>query len=105
MLLRELRKVANNCCFNPKEATVEQRLLLDVGNPDYWITRAKEEILRSEAHNTGTVRHDECLDKAITLLILARTESYAKTEKRRKARIKTSKADTGLPKVKGLGSI
>lgn len=94
MLFRDLKRVANECCFNPNKPTKDQRILLDVGNPAYWTVKAMELI--KQAHNLveGSVAYKACLKEATTLLILSRAFLDDKTEKTKKSK-KTGKHTSG----------
>jgi hypothetical protein len=72
MLQRDLKKIANESIFNPNKPDKLMQIVLDVGNPDYWVTKAIE-YLRCAQSETGEEWHDS-LRYAITLLILARAE-------------------------------
>jgi hypothetical protein len=72
MLLRNLKKVANDCCFNPNKPTKDERILLDVGNPVYWTVKAMENIRKLQELSEGSVAYNACIQEATKLLILTR---------------------------------
>lgn len=81
MLQRELKKIANESLFNPNRPNKVQEILLDVGNPVYFATKALEYIKHALSYEIGSKYwHDELKD-AITVLILARVCSNGEKEK------------------------
>lgn len=44
---KKIRKALTDCAFNPR-ASGPLKVLAEVGNPDYWVRRALEEIAASE---------------------------------------------------------
>lgn len=71
MLTRDIKKVLNESCFNPKK---ELKILQDVGNPDYWITKATEELLQIKSLNLkpGSKLYHAKIKESIKLLALTR---------------------------------
>lgn len=71
MQYRDLKKTLNESCVNPKKATGTVKVILDVNDKKYWITRAKELLAETEVPGTNV---DANLKLAITLLALARVK-------------------------------
>lgn len=78
MLQRELKKVANESIFNPNKPETADRILLDVGDSKYWLTRASEHLAYAKDVTPGSEGWHNELRQAIKLLILARTKEYKK---------------------------
>ena len=73
MLQRDLKAIANESIFNPNKPTVQQQVLMDVGNKDYYVIKAVEEITLAQKQGSKIVWHER-IRHAIELLILARTK-------------------------------
>ena len=71
MQYRELKRIATESVFNPQKPTLKQRIILDVGNPEYWLTKAMELLMEAKASYD-----DEKIKDAITLLILVREKKH-----------------------------
>lgn len=82
MLYRDLKKTANESLFNPSKPDTKQRILLDVGNPEYYMTKALEIISEAKCLVNGSAGFNALLKEAITLLILARTQANEKKTKK-----------------------
>lgn len=93
MLLRDLKKIANESLFNPKKPSPHFKIIIDVGNPHYLATRAIEKIMESEQAVSGSERYHKLLKEAISLLILARATTDEKDTKNKKARNNTARKD------------
>ena len=92
MLLRDLKRVANKCCFNPNKCSTNQRVTLDVGNPQYWATKAMECIVLAKDCSLRSVKGRDYLQQATELLILAQAyDADEKAKKTKKARDNTTK--------------
>ena len=79
----ELRKVLNQSLINPQKPG-PFRVVIDVGNPQYWRTKALELIAEANNAYTSSDEADQYIQEAITLLALSRTfhaETLAKTRK------------------------
>ncbi len=72
MLLRNLKKIASECCFNPKKPSKSEKITLDVGNPTYWTVRAMEHIQMAQSLSEGSEFYNKCIQEATSLLILTR---------------------------------
>ena len=95
MLLRDLRKVASECCFDPKKATRSQKIMVEVGNPTYWTTKAAESIFTAQGLALGSDAYSKCVRDAITLLILSEAHIQdAKDKKPKKTRKHTPRQDS-----------
>ena len=90
MLQRDLKKVANESIFNPKNPPNEIKFIFEAGNPEYWIIRATELLLERRTLPQCEPLRDELLKDAITLLILTRTHLNAEDKKSDKTRDNTS---------------
>jgi len=78
MLLRDLKKVASSCCINPKKPTVSQKIVMGVGNPHYWTTKAVEYVMQAKEHELDSMMFKTNINRAIELLIL--TQAYNNEE-------------------------
>lgn len=96
MLLRELKKVASDCCFNPKKPSKMEKVVLDVGNPAYWSIKAMENIRHLQDLSEGSVAYNFCLREATTLLIL--TRAYLDEKSKETGKLSTGK-NKGLPET------
>ena len=96
MLSRDLKRVANECLFNPNKPTKGQRILLDVGNPAYWTVKAMENLRKLQELAEGSTAYNACLQEATTLLILTRAciDDAKKTPKPAKTRKRPSGSDS-----------
>lgn len=97
MLLRDLKKVANDCCFNPNKPSKEDKIILDIGNPTYWTIKSIECIQQANNMSEGSDAYNRYLKQAIRLLIL--TEAFIddkakKTNKPKKTRKRTTGSDS-----------
>jgi len=72
MLQRDLKTIASESIFNPNKPDVAEKILLDVGNVQYYVTKAQEHIHYADKKIFGTDDWHEELKQAIKLLILAR---------------------------------
>lgn len=95
MLLRDLKKAANESLFNPNKPSKDERILMDIGNPAYWTIKAVELIKQSEHVVEGSVAYNTCIKQAIKLLILTRAHiddqvKRAAVKKQKKTRKPTS---------------
>ncbi len=72
MLQNDLRKMAGESLFNPRETTLENKILLQVGNPGYWTTKAVELIMATNNLSVGSVAYHNNLKEAIKLLLITR---------------------------------
>ena len=86
MLLRDLKRIASECCFNPKHPNKEQQITLDVGNPAYWTVKAVENLRKLQDFSEGSTAYNACLQQATTLLILTRGYLDAKAAKPKETR-------------------
>lgn len=89
MLLRDLKRVASDCCFNPKKPDKGQRIILDVGNPTYWTVKAMENIRKLQDLAEGSTAYKACLQEATSLLLLTRAFIDEQAEKTKKPKQKT----------------
>ena len=80
MLQRELKKIANESIFNPNKPNNVEKILLDLGDTNYWIIKAIEHIAYSKNMVVGSNGWHQELRQAIKLLILARTAQCKNTE-------------------------
>jgi len=85
--------VANEVLFNPNKPTPTQKVLLDVGNPAYWTTKAMENIMSSRNLTEGSVAYNNCINEAIQLLILTKAFLNEKAQKPKKTRKHIARAD------------
>lgn len=92
MLQRDLKTVVNESLFNPNKPTVTEKVLLEVGNPKYWQTKAVELIRSAESLTQGSTAYHDTLREAIKLLILARAKC---NDEKNKKRTKTRNNPTG----------
>ena len=98
MLSRDLKKVASDCCFNPKNPTKGQDILMDVGNPLYWVTRAMEYLRNAQNLAEGSNAFNSCVQQATTLLIVTRAHIDAKkNDKSAKTRKRAAGKDNSPP--------
>ena len=81
MLQRDLKRLANESVFNPNKPEKHIKILMDVGNPNYWVTKAIEELMRSRQLVESSTAYHECLKDAISLLLLTRTFLDEKVKK------------------------
>jgi len=72
MKSRELRRTLSESHFNPNAKGLFQ-IIVDIGNPNYWETRAIELIREAQGNKPGSKLYHELLRDAISLLALART--------------------------------
>lgn len=75
MLQRDLKKIANESVFNPKNTSMSNQVLLQVGNPLYWTTKAVELIMATNALRIGSTAYNNNLKEAIKLLLITRVET------------------------------
>jgi hypothetical protein len=75
MLQKDLKKIANESVFNPNKPTPAEKILLDLGDRNYWVVKASEHIAYSKQITIGSDSWHNELCQAIKLLILARTSS------------------------------
>ena len=94
MLFRDLKRIASECCFNPKQPNKEQQILLDVGNPAYWTVKAMENLRKLQDLAEGSVAYNACLQQATTLLILTKGYLDVKTAKPKETRKRVTGKDT-----------
>ena len=73
MRLTDVRKILRESLINPRKAG-PHKIVVDMGSPSYWETRAIELIMEAQAGIAGCPRYHENLKLAITMLALARTE-------------------------------
>jgi len=99
MLYRDLKKVANDSLLNPSKPDMAQKILLSVGNPRYWCTRALELITQANQTVEGSTAYHKCLTEAITLLILARAKTNEKPKVDKKTRKRTTGPDSSVPQT------
>ena len=92
MLQRDLKKMAADSLFNPNKADVTDKVLLNVGNPVYWVTKAVELLMATNNLSQGSVAYHNNLREAIKLLLITRVETYA-TKKPQKAGNTPTKRD------------
>ena len=99
MLQSDLRKMAGESLFNPRNTTLENKILLQVGNPGYWTTKAVELIMATNTLSVGSVAYQNSLKEAIKLLLITRVEtSNGKLTKPKKTRNTTPKSDNKTSK-------
>lgn len=99
MLLRDLKQVANDCIFNPRKPSKDERILMDVGNPTYWTVKVMELIRRAQELAEGSTAYNRCIREATTLLILTRAHINETTKKDTKTRKRTSGSDSKTPET------
>ena len=99
MLFRDLKATANESLFNPNNPDKTQKILLDVGNPRYWTTRAMERILEAHQATEGSTAYHNALREAVTLLLLARVKVNEKPKKDQKARKRPARPDSSVPQT------
>lgn len=101
MLLRDLKKVASDCCFNPRKPTKSERIVLDVGNPTYWTVKAIELLRQMQELAEGSAAYKNCLREATSLLILTRAyvNEQTETKKPKKTRNNPSGKDSESSKA------
>jgi hypothetical protein len=68
---RQVKELLRQCSFNPRKDH-DYKIIADVGDKDYYITRALE--LLTVAKNATISRQDELLKTAVSLITLARLE-------------------------------
>lgn len=78
MLQRDLKKVANESVFNPNKPETADRILFEIGDSKYWLTRASEHLAYAKNITPGSDGWHNELKQAIKLLILARAKKYGK---------------------------
>lgn len=66
MLKRDIQKTLTQSVVNPR-TDLEWKFVVDLNDPNYCITRAQEILIKSPVK-------DKDLEKAITLLAIARTQ-------------------------------
>jgi len=99
MLLRDLKKVASESVFNPNKPDKGERILLDVGNPSYWITKATEKIMEAKTYAEGSAAYHVALTEATKLLILARAYMNDKAKKPKETRNRSTRKNHAVPKT------
>ena len=101
MLLRDLKRVANDCCFNPKKPNKSQKITLDVGNPAYWTIKAQELIRQAQELAERSTAYNKCLEEATSLLILTRAylDEQAANTKSKKTRKPAAGQDSSSTKT------
>jgi len=68
MLYRDLKKIANECCINPKKLHATDKITFDVGNTSYWITKAIELLTNTSIDSFYLFKRSNLI-QAIKLLI------------------------------------
>lgn len=91
MLLRDLKKIANKCCINPRKPTSTQRVVMGVGNPQYWTVKAVELLTEAQFYTLTSKKYIELLEEATELLILTQAHIDEKAQIAKKARDDTAK--------------
>jgi len=99
MLFTNLKRIASESLFNPKKPTQEQKILMDVGNSDYWVTRAMELLMETRKLSAGSTFYHENIKRAISLLILTRASFNEKDKKPTKTRKRSSRSNSGDAKA------
>lgn len=96
MLQRDLKKIANESVFNPNKPSINQRIVLDVGDTQYYMTKAMERVAFAKTSRIGgTLWHAE-LKQAIELLILARGIENEKSKEKTKRAAESKKENNKL---------
>lgn len=98
MLFRVLKKIASECCFDPRHPNKEQQILLDVGNPAYWTVKAAESLRKLQDLAEGSTAYNACLQQATTLLILTRAHLDDKVAKPKETRKHSTRKDSAVAK-------
>lgn len=93
MLQRDLKKMAAESLFNPNKPQLTDKVLLQVGNPGYWTTKAVELIMATNSLSAGSTAYHNNLREAIKLLLITRVE----TDGTKKTRNTSSKRDNKTP--------
>lgn len=94
MLLKDLKKVAYDCCFNPNKPTKEEKIVMEVGNPRYWITKVIETLKKIEGISEDSSAFNISVNESIKLLILTRAYCNEKNKKPEKTRKRPSRPDS-----------
>lgn len=95
MLFRDLKRIASECCFNPKRPNKEQQILLDVGNPSYWTVKAMENLRKLQEFSEGSVAYNACLQQATMLLVLTRGYLDDKIKESKETRKRPTRKNKG----------
>lgn len=99
MLLRDLKRVSNECVFNPNNPTKAEKILLDVGNPAYWTIKAIENLRQLEGLVENSTTYKATINDAIKLLLLTRAYLDEKDKKQSKTRKPVTKKDNKSTKT------
>ena len=91
--------MANESLFNPSKPDQTQKIIMDVGNPKYWVTRAIEKILETNSFTEGSIAYHNSLKEAVTLLILTRAKLNEKAKKQPKAGKRVARPDSSDAKT------
>ena len=94
MLLRDLKKLANESVFNPNKPNRSEKILLDVGNPSYWITKAAEKIMEAGHYTDGSTSYHQCLSEAVKLLVLTRAYVDDQAKKPKETRKRSARQNS-----------
>ena len=75
MLQKDLKQIANESIFNPNKPSQSEKILLELGDTRYWLTKAQEHLAYARDKTVGSEGWHTELKQAIKLLILARASN------------------------------